>query len=138
MKASRSSLAAAATVAALFGVMMIALAGPVNATAPVFLTTSFTPSHASDVAQDGFEGVEITFTNTLTTPQVALIFASLVNQNGETTGVSLFAQNFTAGSQATFFFAFPQAPAGSYTVQMLAVSPGYVPLSVATSVALTV
>jgi hypothetical protein len=40
-------------------------------------------------------------------PQVALMYASLVNQAGEAVGVSLISQNLAASSQAALFFAYP-------------------------------
>jgi hypothetical protein len=123
--------------AGLFVALTVGLVSPAFGASPALLTTTFTPSHAAATTQDKFSGVEITYTNTLSSSQVALIYASLVNQAGETVGVSLFSQTLAASSQATFFFAFPQAPGGSYTVVILATAPGYVPISTPTSVPLT-
>jgi hypothetical protein len=118
-------------------VFAVGFAAPVHAVAPIQLTSAFTPSHAGPTTLSGFKVVEVTYTNTLTTPQAATIYASIVNQKGQMIAVSYQGTNLTAGSQGTFYFGFPQAPAGSYSVVMFAVSPSWVPISVPSSVPIT-
>ena len=123
---------------ALMGAFTIGFAGPVHGLNSILLTTAFTPSHAAATTLHDFKVVEVTYTNTLSSPQAATIYASIVNQKGEIIAVSLQGTNLTAGSQVTFYFGFPQVPSGSYNMVMFAVSPTWVPISVSSSVAITV
>jgi hypothetical protein len=101
------------------------------------LTSSFKVTHAAGTTQLGYKGVSITFNNTLSVPKEIIVVGDLVNSKGQVTSMAIEGSNVTARSLATYFFAFPTAPAGGYTVLIFAATPAWVPISTLSSVSVT-
>lgn len=115
--------------------LLLFMATTASATSPPpFLTTGLTPSNGSQSTLNGYTGASITYTNTLSTSEPVFVFASVVNQQGQTVGVSLQSSTIASGASSTFFFSEPQLAHGAYTVTIFATTRTLVPLSVSTAV----
>jgi len=125
--------------ALVLGLLALSLVSQTQAASAVYLTTSFTASNAAVANPGGIgKGVEVTFTNTLNVSVTPQIYAVLLNNVSEVVGVSLPPTSAVmAGAKATYFASFPSAPAGNYTIEFIATTQDFVPLSASTSVPIT-
>ena len=111
----------------------------VTATAPsAILTTSLVPSNGMQTTVEGFAGASVTFTNTLSTSESVVVYATTMNQAGQTAAVSLQGSTIPPGGSLTFFFSAPVGVSGSFDMLIFAATTTDIPLSVSTSVPITV
>ena len=83
-------------------------------------------------------GVTINYTSTYTSPFVAMVYLDVVNSAGQTVGVSIGSVNFSTNETIAAFVAFPSSGLnGTFTAKVFAVSNTGVPVSVTSSMNVT-
>lgn len=99
---------------------------------PVFNNTLVAVS-ATQTTVLGQHGVSVTYNNTLAQVVNATVFASFQNSAGNTVYYSFFTTSFQPKQEQTFFFG-PTLPSGSYSARIFAINWSDVPLSVTSTV----
>jgi len=118
--------------------LALSLVSQTQAASPPLLTTGFTASNAAVVNSGGFRGVEITYTNNLNISETPLIYAIFVNNASQVVGISVPPISTLApGAKSTYFASFQHLPGGNYKMVFVATTRDFVPLSVPTTVPIT-
>ena len=121
------------------------LAGNTNSSAlTVHVTVPFAQSFVvsgtpSTTTLGSFTGISATYSNLNPTSQNVVIFAVFKNSGGQTMGIGTGSATFGAGSTQTVFIANPVGLAsGTYTVSIFVFTTGNLPVSVTTTISVTV
>lgn len=123
---------------AIFAIVLLASSYVMVAesTTVVVLNNSLVATSASQTSVLGHQGVSVTYNNTLGQVVNATLFASFQNSGGNTVYISFFVSSFQPGKAQSFFFG-PNLASGNYTARIFAINQEGIPLSVTSSVKVT-
>lgn len=119
---------------------LVMLAFPALAqSSPAYPTTALAPSTLKETILQGYPGVLVDYNNTLSSSYTAAVFVDLTNSAGQVVSLSVGSCAFSGSQTTSCFVAFsPSTPSGSYKATVFVVSSSYVPLSVTSTLTVTV
>jgi hypothetical protein len=119
-------------VISVFGLPSLAAPGEASSE-EALLTTSLTVVNASRVTEYGYQGISITYNNTLPQQETLLAFVSVQNSLGNTVYISVLQSSVPSKQDATFFFGLVGLGSANYTARLFATNQQGVPISTTTT-----
>ena len=107
-------------------------------TASPLLTTALIPASATETTLAGYQGVEITYQNSLSNSFIAFVYLAVSNSAGQTVAV-YYATTTTASTNQSSpaFVIISGLPTGTYNGTLFAATSDGIPVSTLTKVAIT-
>jgi hypothetical protein len=126
---------AGATLLVVAGLLLVSLAVPATAASSTnYLTTTLVQSGVTQTTINGFPGVLVNYTNSLTVSLNTFIYLDLVNSVGQTVYWNVETCIFASIQKVQCFVPItPTLPSGTYSARVFATSSTYVALSTTTT-----
>ena len=114
----------------LLGILFTILGPTVYSVNDPYLTTTLTSGKPIQTSINGYNAIALNYTNTMTTPILAVIWASVQNQAGQTVATFVSTNNLPPGQTAPAVIAVTGLLANTaYTARIFALTTSGVPIS---------